>query len=202
MPFGHPLEAAGRNEVCSPTATGFALIHVPVGIGSVTPAGAATITRAKARREAMTAAANLGREGSTAAWQNDETVIASPHVLCRRLCALAYLSWWPAHRLSRSARPTNVIETCALLLAHPERVRDRSQAELLRKCRNTSRSPRTGMKSWIRAPCEIERYVWRASSSIVCCGTRPPSLGTRRSATSWANVSSGCVSGCASMPDI
>src|SRR6266480_7296455 len=57
MPFGHPLEAAGRNEVCSPTATGFALIHVPVGIGSVTPAGAATITRAKARREAMTAAA-------------------------------------------------------------------------------------------------------------------------------------------------
>src|SRR6266550_6108576 len=73
MPFGHRLEAAGRNEVCSPTATGFSLIHVPVGIGSVTPAGAATITRAKARREVTTAAANLGREGSTAAWQNEET---------------------------------------------------------------------------------------------------------------------------------
>src|SRR3981081_1898879 len=50
------------------------------------------------------------------------------------------------------------------------------------------------MKSRIRAPCDNERYVCRASSSRVCWGTRPPSLERRRSATSRANVSSRCVS--------
>src|SRR3989440_9709395 len=45
-------------------------------------------------------------------------------------------------------------------------------AGALRKRRNTSRSPRMGMKSRIRAPCASERYVCRASSSMVCWGTR------------------------------